>query len=345
MIDLLTRAPPRSGSSQYNHTADPHSQVTLHVGNLDAERMGEFQESFSTSLARAKERKGDSRSAATNKQGHQRTPPFIYAVACDALANIDADSTGQLESNPRGGFTDVGLHTGGAARDTCWPLVRAVFHFGRQHLTTIAEPLLLFRRYLAQFDIYILERVTDVEETDLDVSIDDAMKMISAAAVKGASLFDHQYNLGGNFEHRLAVIRAGLEQVASDRAQRHADAFIISSKIGEALISGFRHPTISVAPSKPPERVGASLGLAYEHAAKNINWLSTADDLSIATAHRCMAHARCKRPTSDAAQFALAVAEKYLFAVRFYGWTWEELELLRTLVESYRDVLHRPHAV
>ena len=31
------------------------------------------------------------------------------------------------ESMPRGGFTDVGQHTGGdAVRDTAWPLVRAV---------------------------------------------------------------------------------------------------------------------------------------------------------------------------------------------------------------------------
>ena len=29
-------------------------------------------------------------------------------------------------TNLEGGFTHVGLHTGGVARDTCWPLVREV---------------------------------------------------------------------------------------------------------------------------------------------------------------------------------------------------------------------------
>jgi hypothetical protein len=37
-----------------------------------------------------------------------------------------AEQPGEADAEqvPRGGYTDVGLHTGGTPRDTAWPLVR-----------------------------------------------------------------------------------------------------------------------------------------------------------------------------------------------------------------------------
>jgi hypothetical protein len=57
----------------------------------------------------ARIRTGDERSAATNKQGYQKTPAFIYALFQEAL-HPDLSKT---SFKPRGAFTDVGLHTGG----------------------------------------------------------------------------------------------------------------------------------------------------------------------------------------------------------------------------------------
>lgn len=76
-------------------------------------------------LATASERKGDRRTAAGGNQGHQRTPAMISALLKDAKAALDGDST--ADHLPAGGFTDVGLHTGGSPRDTAWPLAREVF--------------------------------------------------------------------------------------------------------------------------------------------------------------------------------------------------------------------------
>lgn len=61
------------------------------------------------------------------QKGFQRTPAFVMAKVQQALMH-SKDSAAFL---PRGGFTDVGLHTGGVARDTCWPLVREVFKVSR----------------------------------------------------------------------------------------------------------------------------------------------------------------------------------------------------------------------
>ena len=68
---------------------------------------------MSALLEKAQERKGEKRSAAGNRQGHQKTPAMVEAIVQDALAGR-ADG----ETPARGGFTDVGLHTGGHARNT-----------------------------------------------------------------------------------------------------------------------------------------------------------------------------------------------------------------------------------
>lgn len=64
------------------------------------------------------------RSAAGGEQGHQRTPAMIEAVLKDAKAAVNGEEQTHI---PGGGFTDVGLHTGGERRDIAWPLVREVF--------------------------------------------------------------------------------------------------------------------------------------------------------------------------------------------------------------------------
>jgi hypothetical protein len=74
-----------------------------------------------------------------HSKGFQRTPAFIHAVVQQLLAGggagqedgsgSDDDSRG-VEVEPRGGFTDVGQHTGSQARATAWPLVEQLLKVG-----------------------------------------------------------------------------------------------------------------------------------------------------------------------------------------------------------------------
>jgi hypothetical protein len=59
-----------------------------------------------------------------SKSGFQRTPSFILAVIKDSLLQVQQQLSCKQESMPKGGFTDVGLHTGGMPRATAWPLVQ-----------------------------------------------------------------------------------------------------------------------------------------------------------------------------------------------------------------------------
>ena len=59
-----------------------------------------------------------------DKQGHQKTPGFVRAVLQDVLTGHTRNQS--QASPPQAGFTDVGLHTGGTPRETCWAMVREV---------------------------------------------------------------------------------------------------------------------------------------------------------------------------------------------------------------------------
>ena len=102
--------------------------------SVPADRFPAFLANLRAAFSKAEQRKGDERSAhGDERQGHQRTPAMILALMIQALEQtaIGEDSSGAqageaAEQKPRGGFTDVGLHTGGTPRDTAWPLVREV---------------------------------------------------------------------------------------------------------------------------------------------------------------------------------------------------------------------------
>lgn len=72
----------------------------------------------------------------------QRTPAFIHSVVQAALAALAAGqkpggssaSVGDQDTvpfpPPRGGFTDVGKHTGGNPKATSWPLLQSMIKVG-----------------------------------------------------------------------------------------------------------------------------------------------------------------------------------------------------------------------
>lgn len=57
------------------------------------------------------------------EKGLQHTPAFMLAVVADALKRVCGGLAGSQRTPARGGYSDVGLHTGSIYRDTCWPLV------------------------------------------------------------------------------------------------------------------------------------------------------------------------------------------------------------------------------
>jgi hypothetical protein len=135
------------------------------IGEVEEARFPAFLIAFDEIWLEAIKRHGTSRSAGSNEQGHQKTPAFVHTILSDALAATRTGSKG-IVSKPVGGTTDVGLHTGGKPRSTCFAIVAAVLEvilYGSwRHLTSDSSGINadgnLHTRFLANFFVWLLER-------------------------------------------------------------------------------------------------------------------------------------------------------------------------------------------
>ena len=104
----------------------PAGASTLGTGDVAEQEWDALYVTFSRLQKEASSKRGHERSAAGGRQGHQFTPAMIDALLREAVSTykhiFPTASTQSKEFVSRGGFTDVGQHTGGHPRNTAWPL-------------------------------------------------------------------------------------------------------------------------------------------------------------------------------------------------------------------------------
>lgn len=156
------------------HSAVPTAVSVLNCGFVRPDQQHQLLDELRREIERAQLRTGAQRSAAFNDIGHQKTPQFIAALVRIAGARV----TGALRTDSRpvihGGTTDVGLHTGGQSRGTCWPLVQAVV---QQNLPGTGA---LFDKVMTQFKLSLAQAKAD------EVSQSAANDSVSTAAAAAA---------------------------------------------------------------------------------------------------------------------------------------------------------------
>jgi hypothetical protein len=142
--------------------ASPVAVVIINVGEIDKAKYNEFCVLVQQLLAKSEQCHEDKRSAGYNEQGNQKTPALVQAILEDAMNKLLQNTT---LTAPPGGFTDVGLHTGGRPRNTCWPLVRAVMQVrleAAQHHSLFRFAMLQMRLgWLEHFVASISARTTE----------------------------------------------------------------------------------------------------------------------------------------------------------------------------------------
>ena len=197
---------------------------------------------------------------------------MIKAVVIDALADCDSGVTA-----PRGGFTDVGLHTGGRPRNTSWPLVAAVLQ------ALLVEHEGFFRMVMAQMKLWLAELLAAIivypsilSPADL---LNTRMQILTAAVYEGARLADEQTHNRegelrkheiGDFEARCVVVRAQLEQATRLRAEVLASEFHLPAMKSALPCSNLMlSPPEKTSPAQGPEGLGA----AHKKAKSNLGWL------------------------------------------------------------------------
>lgn len=228
------------GSNKHNHTSYANDYEILHIGTSTQETVKIFHKKFSRLLDKASSRKGDHRSAADGRQGHQRTPAFIHALQRQAfLCRCPKSCCSCPPQVPRGGFSDVGLHTGGAGRDTAWPLVRSIFQYALVQFARNAEnrclldPVLFYRKSIVQFDLYIAERLVgflNSKGINTDTSgapgvfLDTVHCILCSAAIRGSTLSDEGHDMM-QFHERLSHLKDQLEVLALAQAEKYGEGF------------------------------------------------------------------------------------------------------------------------
>lgn len=266
-----------AGGRQFTSHSDMYE--VLHVGEV-ADPV-EFLALFSKNLADAQhERKGDKRSAASNIQGHQRTPAFIFAVMRDAIKELAGN--GRTHMPPPGGFTDVGLHTGGRARPTSWGLVRYVARaLLCQHSKddpVAAEVTFDFK--LAEFQLWLLERYltcpSNTGNSKRDIE-DVGMEMLCTVTREFGFLADKGFDIEV-YEVRCIQARNTIDELA---CHARKDSWL-SMKLPDMNVSKPRTHNIilqipmDVVPTATKERITGSA--VRDLAAKNLGQLHILED-------------------------------------------------------------------
>jgi hypothetical protein len=265
--------------------------VTLAIGNIPVASLVTFQKAYAKVMKPVKSRKGPQRSAANSHGGHQFTPAFVLALAQAALAEAVApacyndDSLAErvldrLAANPsRGGFTDVGRHTGGEPRDTQLALTMALAfhvlcHCNGNDCRPLLEPAVVFEHLAAEF--YLWQAEQSLVETDTGwtpQAIDAVMSALKLGAASGAALADSGLRDMHPFVLRCEAARAALAAAVTAQAQAMADNFVLRlSMPTSAELSAMPSPTMQLsAPSR--EALGPDIEAARARAFGNIVWV------------------------------------------------------------------------
>eukprot|EP00899_Mesostigma_viride_P018047 jgi/Mesvir1/26243/Mv05721-RA.1 len=193
------------GPSNGHYSATSHAHGLLCHSAVPKSKFHELVSDVKEKIQRAEEEahRTGKRTAAGKDKGHQKTPAFINSVLSDAVQSLLSGT--EHESQPRGGFTDVGLHTGGQSRDTCWALVREVVQALLSHVLLplrvagmhgVASLPLSSKQLVAVVEasmcLWLLERQLALltPETATPSSVTVVVDMLEHTALLGAQLAD-----------------------------------------------------------------------------------------------------------------------------------------------------------
>ncbi|KAI9910359.1 hypothetical protein PsorP6_010206 [Peronosclerospora sorghi] len=234
-------------SGECVHSAMSTTHHSLHCADLDMNLEAKFSATFNSTLRQAQTLKGSERRAAKNELGHQKNPQFIAAVvkrAAHALIKSElSQDTVDKNAIPGGGTTDVGLHTGGRARDTCWPVVQAAIA-----RNLCGEPG-LFRKIMLAIKMNTLEDVVSDIERDLGHMsvkdgcgwVDDLFYMLEVIVQSTVELLKGGYDVS-LLEKKCSALRAKIDGFLDDLNRRTAEKYVMpkSTELKEVSKLGCR---------------------------------------------------------------------------------------------------------
>ncbi|KAJ8606838.1 hypothetical protein CTAYLR_009177 [Chrysophaeum taylorii] len=313
-----------SGANSWEYTSMPGSSEVLFLGTVDIDEYDEVKSRASASLARAQARTGDMRRAGVSDQGHQKTPAMIEAIFTDAIRNT-------TNTQPRGGFTDVGLHTGGRARHTAFFATAAVVE---HHVT-------FFDLVFAQFLLWCTERA---RHADPDI----VMRMLEVTALRAEPLADNDFPDMELFAARCCVVRHLVDTTTINASLALARSYQIPplSLQTTTTTTTWRNPRLEC-----PENAGEAstkvptMAELRKEALKNLKPLPClSDDERLSSVATWLGHRAFNELAHWKSQFAMATVENLMFerAKRLHG-SYDDDDSapgdIEAVVDRYRNIV------
>lgn len=348
----------------YQHTADATDFKLLFVGEILEEDLDKFNERFLKFLHMVIERCGKERSAAGGCQGHQRTPAFIHAIlrqvySCCCSCEEKCDCLEVSPVVPVGGFTDVGVHTGGQKRDTCFALVRSLLNWlldQAEHQPKASS----FSVVLAHFYLYILEKNaheyiclfqrSGLQEKKKLIQRDDYIPaifhMMECCARLAHELNDDMHHDLYEYHDKLNDIQQKIEEVFKQwdvKSKQHTT--IKKTKDGQIELKNHRCPEIT-RPMKLELSASSTNGNELsELVSENLCSFSmiSSKDLNIVSKWAKERKNSCISSSSSILIFLRQVEEYIWGLTEMYfeeALPKDSIDSLTSLVDSYREVLH-----
>ncbi|KAI9981767.1 hypothetical protein PInf_009537 [Phytophthora infestans] len=211
-------------------TYSPHTPQCCAV--LDTELEIKFSTVFATELRKAQSNRGSERSAATNELGHQKTPQFISAVVKRTVDSLmgNTQGIGDVSFAAQGGTTDVGQHTGGRARDTCWALVQEVV------ARSLSCERGLFRKTMVAMKLKLLQEAVDKtgsvfcrDNINLEegcARVDDLFYMLQVVVQNTVELLECKYQVSP-IKDQCAALRSRIEEFVDALNRQTAARFVL----------------------------------------------------------------------------------------------------------------------
>jgi len=190
--------------------------------SVPVENFPVFCNQFNAIFEKAILQRGDRRSAGgDNGRGHQRTPQFISSILTDAF-HFSVNNSASQTTQPRGGATDVGVHTGGIPRSTCWSIIAASLRF-LLRLPKFKD-IFLFEFFKADFDVWVAEDFLSKlssQNSGNSTLINATMDVLSSLALYTSSLAEKGQDVS-RLEMKCKSCRTLLDTIVGQKMVENA---------------------------------------------------------------------------------------------------------------------------
>lgn len=331
------------GQYSYIDTAVATDCVVLHIGTCTLDELPDRENAFRSLLSSVQSRTGDRRSARDGKQGHQRTAAFIHALYRQVFTSV--------EELPRGGFTDVGLHTGGEPCSTSGPLVlfalRQILLDYEAHDESISSDS-LFKKIVSYFGLFVSSTMVNeydrkaCESNSPDVLLEYAFHILRSSSLIAAAASDDGLDMSF-FVEWSRDLRHDITKLASEASIDYCEQYRLPSSDQE-IRGHHENFSFNLPPPYSPAKDGSlSESEIRKKESQNLGWLNLPRTNCLKDIHTWT------RDSVSPAKQDILLSMLAMRKIEALMWSYakdlpvleqQELDWLASLVDDYREICH-----